>query len=225
MGPQFFVDGGFVCTYKGITRLLGRGSVRITPAHAGKSLGIATLSRCPRDHPRTRGEKVPVANPFSRQRGSPPHTRGKDKVAGNHGVGSGITPAHAGKSRLHHELCGWGQDHPRTRGEKKPSRYKQGYIEGSPPHTRGKEVRGLCAKNWHGITPAHAGKSHLFGGVRVGMWDHPRTRGEKPDVPRWRDVREGSPPHTRGKGAWQSKAWTFPRITPAHAGKSCPYSF
>ena len=29
--------------------------------------------------------------------GSPPHTRGKDKVAGNHGVGSGITPAHAGK--------------------------------------------------------------------------------------------------------------------------------
>ena len=37
MGPQFFVDGGFVCTYKGITRLLGRGSVRITPARAGKS--------------------------------------------------------------------------------------------------------------------------------------------------------------------------------------------
>ena len=30
----------------------------ITPAHAGKSLGIATLSRCPRDHPRTRGEKT-----------------------------------------------------------------------------------------------------------------------------------------------------------------------
>ena len=69
----------------------------ITPAHAGKSLGIATLSRCPRDHPRTRGEKVPVANPFSRQRGSPPHTRGKDLDFYEEGEEDGITPAHAGK--------------------------------------------------------------------------------------------------------------------------------
>ena len=58
MGPQFFVDGGFVCTYKGITRLLGRGSVRITPAHAGKRVCIAKGQLVSRDHPRTRGEKV-----------------------------------------------------------------------------------------------------------------------------------------------------------------------
>ena len=77
MGPQFFVDGGFVCTYKGITRLLGRGSVRITPARAGKEAlvlgheGLAGITPAhagkslagqgagtPRgDHPRTRGEK------------------------------------------------------------------------------------------------------------------------------------------------------------------------
>ena len=51
--------------------------------------------------------------------GSPPHTRGKDKVAGNHGVGSGIPPAHAGTrsvSTLLTEVC---EDHPRTRGEKR----------------------------------------------------------------------------------------------------------
>ena len=58
MGPQFFVDGGFVCTYKGITRLLGRGSVRITPAHAGKSQTGKGKEIKNGDHPRTRGEKT-----------------------------------------------------------------------------------------------------------------------------------------------------------------------
>ena len=78
MGPQFFVDGGFVCTYKGITRLLGRGSVRITPARAGKSEKLATVLWDGGDHPRTRGEKCKTIVIDTGGAGSPPHTRGKD---------------------------------------------------------------------------------------------------------------------------------------------------
>lgn len=77
MGPQFFVDGGFVCTYKGITRLLGRGSVRITPARAGKRNGLPVLHLAGWDHPRTRGEKVWADGAKVDGLGSPPHTRGK----------------------------------------------------------------------------------------------------------------------------------------------------
>ena len=133
-------------------------SVGITPARAGKSLGIATLSRCPRDHPRTRGEKVPVANPFSRQRGSPPHTRGKEPVPLRHDRLSGITPAHAGKSTVSREATLVVRDHPRTRGEKVSAAIMRAISRGSPPHTRGKagDPRGFAAEK--GITPAHAGK-------------------------------------------------------------------
>ena len=60
MGPQFFVDGGFVCTYKGITRLLGRGSVRITPARAGKRPVTLAVAGWPGDHPRACGEKEEI---------------------------------------------------------------------------------------------------------------------------------------------------------------------
>ena len=179
MGPQFFVDGGFVCTYKGITRLLGRGSVRITPARAGKR-PAATSSRMPnRDHPRTRGEKTSWGKWGCRCEGSPPHTRGKGKVhRGGDGL-VGITPAHAGK-RLHpYGPYAWPGDHPRTRGEKLvPLALGLGF-QGSPPHTRGKGQSAGQAVLVVGITPAHAGKSYETLAGRVPT--------------------KGSPPHTRGK--------------------------
>ena len=101
MGPQFFVDGGFVCTYKGITRLLGKGSVRITPARAGKSLEWSLLQFRRRDHPRTRGEKDETRNNALVTLGSPPHARGKAEHGKEIKVSGGITPARAGKSRCH----------------------------------------------------------------------------------------------------------------------------
>ena len=100
MGPQFFVDGGFVCTYKGITRLLGRGSVRITPAHAGKSQLACLWGRVCQDHPRTRGEKSGDEILMGPVAGSPPHTRGKVKRTTTFWNRKGITPAHAGKSSI-----------------------------------------------------------------------------------------------------------------------------
>ena len=133
----------------------------ITPAHAGKRSRSLIHSPGREDHPRTRGEKILIFTKRGRKMGSPPHTRGKDKVAGNHGVGSGITPAHAGKSQW---ACLWGrvcQDHPRTRGEKSGDEILMGPVAGSPPHTRGKVKRTTTFWNRKGITPAHAGKSSI----------------------------------------------------------------
>ena len=139
MGPQFFVDGGFVCTYKGITRLLGRGRVRgspphtrgkvtaatgtayrrgITPAHAGKSHRHLSRLAFHRDHPRTRGEKRRYCPGFASSQGSPPHTRGKVSDVAVQEGDQGITPAHAGKRNLSGHRKVLSKDHPRACGEK-----------------------------------------------------------------------------------------------------------
>ena len=151
----------------------------ITPAHAGKRSRSLIHSPGREDHPRTRGEKFLIFTKRGRKMGSPPHTRGKDKVAGNHGVGSGITPAHAGKSQW---ACLWGrvcQDHPRTRGEKPGLPPPASSVQGSPPHTRGKGHSAAIADVLPGITPAHAGKRCDGAGADEPAEDHPRTRGEK----------------------------------------------
>ena len=101
LGLQFFVDGGFLCTYKGITRLLGRGSVRITPAHAGKRERLAYIQRVPGDHPRACGEKKRFQSTGWQLPGSPPRVRGKGGELGHQRVQVGITPARAGKRLLH----------------------------------------------------------------------------------------------------------------------------
>ena len=111
----------------------------ITPAHAGKRSRSLIHSPGREDHPRTRGEKFLIFTKRGRKMGSPPHTRGKDKVAGNHGVGSGITPAHAGKSEAANRRAVLGGDHPRTRGEKCKTIVIDTGGAGSPPHTRGKD--------------------------------------------------------------------------------------
>ena len=91
---------------------------------------------------------------------------------------------------------------------------------GSPPHTRGKEIRKDGSTRHPGITPAHAGKSKDMATGIVVCRDHPRTRGEKScrNPPSLRIA--GSPPHTRGKAQAPAQASPERRITPAHAGKS-----
>ena len=118
MGPQFFVDGGFVCTYKGITRLLGRGSVRITPAHAGKSPPRRRALTQAQDHPRLRGEKINRLKFPHKAVGSRPPTRGKEQPVGDYITNAGITPAYAGKSKPTSCRLSFSRDHPRLRGEK-----------------------------------------------------------------------------------------------------------
>ncbi len=111
---------------------------RITPAHAGKSRTPWRRRNLHRDHPRTRGEKDAVHLVAQGVQGSPPHTRGKGNARRNHIYFFGITPAHAGKSKM---KCKTKKD-----------------AMGSPPHTRGKGRTRTGSPSPLGITPAHAGK-------------------------------------------------------------------
>ncbi len=215
-------------------------TLRITPAHAGKSkLSVFLVIFFP---------------------GSPPHTRGKAVERIGAVVRAGITPAHAGKRGTAGRCISPLPDHPRTRGEKSQIIGKNSAKSGSPPHTRGKacalisvlldiritpahagksrcgylpvlpkpgsppHTRGKVveAVNWFNqlrITPAHAGKSFYEYSRAIGGEDHPRTRGEKGAYRRFRVLVRGSPPHTRGKDSTKIINRTGSRITPAHAGK------
>ena len=71
-----------------------------------------------KDHPRTCGEKSISDKNGSVTVGSPPHMRGKDSIFYIKLFRAGITPAHAGKSRLLAPSSLRRGDHPRTCGEK-----------------------------------------------------------------------------------------------------------
>ena len=69
----------------------------ITPACAGKSQQLDQRRNRKQDHPRMCGEKFDALPLEIRQKGSPPHVRGKEKGISGEGHGDRITPACAGK--------------------------------------------------------------------------------------------------------------------------------
>ncbi len=76
-------------------------TLRLTPAHAGKTKYVVTVSELVKAHPRTRGENDTCGAHAGGLRGSPPHTRGKRKEVLNGSFPSRLTPAHAGKTLLY----------------------------------------------------------------------------------------------------------------------------
>ena len=90
----------------------------ITPAYAGKSLGLRCRPGSGWDHPRVCGEKMVSMIPHRRSRGSPPRVRGKDKAGQAQRGYKGITPAYAGKRCVYSAQNQSLRDHPRVCGEK-----------------------------------------------------------------------------------------------------------
>ena len=134
---------------------------------ADKKASAAALPVTPSRKPRTCGEKYATSRPAAISRGSPPHMQGKVRRQRMPARARRITPACAGKRGT---WSGGGcrpRDHPRTCGEKTSFRWVTSAIIGSPPHVRGKEVLGLVVGAVLGITPAHAGKRPVSGGLRV----------------------------------------------------------
>ena len=70
---------------------------------------------------------------------------------------------------------------------------------GSPPHTRGKAAPDHPLDFVPGITPAYAGKRRDIYMLHRPPRDHPRIRGEKHYDDYGISLKQGSPPHTRGK--------------------------
>ena len=85
-------------------------------------------------------------------------------------------------------------------GEKPFDNPKIDNCEGSPPHGRGKDALLQGHLLVLRITPAWAGKSAKPAVSKLASKDHPRMGGEKAVVDRRGAVRQGSPPHGRGKG-------------------------
>ena len=166
-----------------------------------------------------RGEKSSIASPASSVPGSPPHARGKALVARGRCCTLGITPACAGKSPWRQVRNCPPRDHPRMRGEKNSCRRREGANLGSPPHARGKGPGTARIPVPPRITPACAGKRKPYFLRHPGGWDHPRMRGEKCVVEEGHPAIRGSPPHARGKEVWATELGSWPRITPACAGK------
>ena len=192
----------------------------ITPAYAGKSGWAGSPSPPARDHPRIRGEKSVGPFPGSAARGSPPHTRGKEALAQVGHARHGITPAYAGKSRCTTHTGFPPRDHPRIRGEKMDGLAEALRELGSPPHTRGKALQYIRQFIHTGISPAYAGKSWPRPCRFRSRRDHPRMRGEKPQLTAFLMFSGGSPPHARGKVPDPVQLGQIDRITPACAGKS-----
>ena len=133
--------------------------VRITPAHAGKTISRSTSGASGRDHPRACGENIAQAIAKVKQIGSPPRMRGK--LSGDTAKASpdGITPAHAGKTRSRRSATSSSRDHPRACGENAVPRALPSPAPGSPPRMRGKPFLLLICYEFNRITPAHAGKT------------------------------------------------------------------
>ena len=70
----------------------------LIPAHAGKTTFQALLTRTTGAHPRSRGENDFFAVDLGGAAGSSPLTRGKLKFGWSNSNGTGLIPAHAGKT-------------------------------------------------------------------------------------------------------------------------------
>jgi len=130
--------------------------------------------------------------------GSPPHMRGTLERTSPYVHITGITPAHAGNTILHKELCSKGWDHPRTCGEHNVRNASVETIVGSPPHMRGTRYPLPVRRSDAGITPAHAGNTSSTSRAIPQSWDHPRTCGEHSFLTSFNTFALGSPPHMRG---------------------------
>ena len=166
---------------------------------------------------------------FQKQRGghvgqgSPPRVRGKARHLVRGAVKRGITPACAGKREPPPAFRACGRDHPRVCGEKRAARRAAAGRAGSPPRVRGKAAIPVRLVPAARITPACAGKRGRGIQRRITQGDHPRVCGEKSPAHSCSGPSWGSPPRVRGKGSRHRQPAARPGITPACAGKSCPF--
>ena len=151
---------------------------RLIPAHAGKTDRSRQSMFVRAAHPRSRGENTSTADGARRMSGSSPLTRGKRGAWHVTRDGTGLIPAHAGKTgpaRQAHRREG---AHPRSRGENDLRGGRDVPARGSSPLTRGKLSRASRARCQARLIPAHAGKTSTPKSRPRLARAHPRSRGE-----------------------------------------------
>ena len=152
--------------------------------------------------------------------GSSPHTRGAHRQVGGDSHDTRIIPAYAGSTLYSHFGSKGIWDHPRIRGEHPGHADRPASTGGSSPHTRGARFQRRKTHPCCRIIPAYAGSTHPRLAPVAGRGDHPRIRGEHPDIARRARTCPGSSPHTRGAPRHREKSEDMSRIIPAYAGST-----
>ena len=140
-------------------RHLRRLTLRITPAHAGKTGFLVVAAHGSKDHPRACGENDEDIRAVVAEWGSPPRMRGKRRQNPSGLPCRRITPAHAGKTIYGAIMGSVAKDHPRACGENLVPSLFLVKSQGSPPRMRGKPAFIVITFFTFRITPAHAGKT------------------------------------------------------------------
>ena len=92
--------------------------------------------------------------------------------------GTGLIPAHAGKTCIVNIFKNTHWAHPRSRGENLSSQSTCEGALGSSPLTRGKQAAHDGLQDDLGLIPAHAGKTLISARSPFAARAHPRSRGE-----------------------------------------------
>ncbi len=148
------------------------------PACAGSTPSRSRGPRCPRDHPRVRGEHEDGLLAIREERGPSPRARGAQRVRRPAERQRGTIPACAGSTRLHLNVCGASRDHPRVRGEHRPVVLPCRARPGPSPRARGARLVVLQGDERAGTIPACAGSTTRWATCPGPRRDHPRVRGE-----------------------------------------------
>ena len=151
--------------------------------------------------------------------GSSPLTRGKPRLVSQTVGGTGLIPAHAGKTTFTDDADLSRAAHPRSRGEN-PRPTLSCRRGGSSPLTRGKPLLDPVDQPGGRLIPAHAGKTERRDVCRVTASAHPRSRGENGHVCSASCCLLGSSPLTRGKRRLGCGLGAAAGLIPAHAGKT-----
>ena len=134
-------------------------SVRLIPAHAGKTRSCTRRTRGRWAHPRSRGENDAFARAFDLAVGSSPLTRGKPSGCRTAPGRRRLIPAHAGKTGVLSVVHSTYSAHPRSRGENLIGAVRTFVVTGSSPLTRGKLALIVPSTSCFRLIPAHAGKT------------------------------------------------------------------
>ena len=192
----------------------------LTPAFAGKTSSEPVTAAAIQAHPRIRGEDDRQAPVVWLGAGSPPHSRGRQSDEWTAWGMIGLTPAFAGKTRVYRVSSSTHRAHPRIRGEDQVVVEIHGRVQGSPPHSRGRQWVAAPGLVYWGLTPAFAGKTARNATGDRRRKAHPRIRGEDQFCTLTPAAQHGSPPHSRGRRHAPERWPGRDRLTPAFAGKT-----
>ena len=197
-------------------------TVRLIPAHAGKTCPCRARLLVEWAHPRSRGENEYVPTNGDVLEGSSPLTRGKLVVNAVITWWLRLIPAHAGKTSSLTDRQTPRPAHPRSRGENRAAAEQAVRAVGSSPLTRGKRAVATTDEARNRLIPAHAGKTAVVDTLIADRAAHPRSRGENQHDGPVTVEAHGSSPLTRGKRCLVWSARFFDGLIPAHAGKTGP---